>query len=78
MTPFGQLQFPNHILHIYISCLLDTRYQHPLDETHLDAVRVLIEPRGFHPSTSTSGARRSDAPTSDKDKQICFVLLPRT
>ena len=38
----------------------------PLDETHLDVVRGLIELRGFHPSASTSGARRSDAATSDK------------
>ena len=50
----------------------------PLDETHLDSVRGLIELRGFHPSTSTSGARRSDAATSDKDKQICFMLMSRT
>ena len=50
----------------------------PLDETHLDAVRGLIELRGFHPSASTSGACRSDAATSDKDKQICFMLMPRT
>ena len=33
----------------------------PLDETHLDAVRGLIELRGLHPSASTSGARQSDA-----------------
>ena len=50
----------------------------PFDETHLDAVRGLIELRGFHPSASTSGARRSDADTSDKDKQICFMLMPKT
>ena len=50
----------------------------PLDETHLDTVRGLIELRGFHPSASISGARRSDAATPDKDKQICFVLIPRT
>ena len=40
----------------------------PLDETHLDAVRKLIELRGFHPSASISGARWSDAVMSDKDK----------
>ena len=50
----------------------------PLDETPLDAVKGVIELRGFHPSTSTSGARRSDAATSDKDKQICFMLMSRT
>ena len=50
----------------------------PLDETHLDAVRGLIQLRGFHPSASTSGARWSDAATSDKDKQICLSTLPRT
>ena len=50
----------------------------PLDETHLDAVRGLIELRGFHPSVSTSRTRRSDAAMSDKDKQICFVIMPRT
>ena len=50
----------------------------PLDETHLDAVTGLIELRGFHPSASTSGARRSEAATSDKDKQICFLIMPRT
>ena len=49
-----------------------------LVETHLDAVRGLIELRGFNPSASTSGARRSDAATSDKDKQICFMLISRT
>ena len=48
------------------------------NETHLDAVRELIELRGFHPSASTSGARRSDAATSDKDKQICLSTLLRT
>ena len=54
------------------------RKQHPLDETHLDAVRGLIELRGFYPNVSTSRARRSDAATFDKGKQICFVLMPRT
>ena len=38
----------------------------------------LIELRGFHPSASTGGARRSDVATSDKDKQICFMLMLRT
>ena len=49
-----------------------------LDEIHLDVVRGLIELRGFHPDASTSGVRRSDADTSDKGKQICFMLMPRT
>ena len=49
-----------------------------LDETHLDAVRELIKLRGFHISASTARAFRSDAATSDKDKQICFVLMART
>ena len=39
----------------------------PLDETYFDAVRGLIELRGFYPSASTSRARRNDAATSDKD-----------
>ena len=52
--------------------------QLPLDETHLDMVRGFIELRGFHPSAATIGARRSDAATSDKDKQICFMLMPST
>ena len=39
-----------------------------IDETHPDAERGLIELIGFHPSASTSGARRSDATTSDKGK----------
>ena len=51
------------------------RYQLLLDETHLGTVKGLIELRGFHPSASTSGARWSDAATSDKDKQICFMLM---
>ena len=51
---------------------------YPLDETHLDAVRGLIELWGFDPRASKSRARRSDKATSDKDKQICFVLMPRT
>ena len=33
----------------------------PLDETYFDAVRRLIELRGFYPSASTSRARRKDA-----------------
>ena len=32
----------------------------------------------FRSSASKSRARRSDAAASDKDKQICFVLMPRT
>ena len=48
---------------------VDLYKQDTLDETHLDAVRGLIELRGFHPSASTSGPRRSDAATIDKDKQ---------
>ena len=51
---------------------------HTNSTTHLDAVRGLIQLRGFHPNASTSGARRSDAATSDKDKQICLSTLPRT
>ena len=39
----------------------------PLDETHLDVVRRLIELRGFHPSASTSRVCRSDTATSDMD-----------
>ena len=35
---------------------------------NLDAVRWLIELRGFHLSALTSGDRRSDAATSDKEK----------
>ena len=31
-----------------------------------------------HAIASTSGARRSDAATSDKDKKICLSTLPRT
>ena len=54
------------------------RSQHQLDETNLETVRGLIKLRGFHPSATTSRARRSDAATSDKDKQIRFVLMPRT
>ena len=50
----------------------------PLDETHVDVVRGLIELRGFRPSASKSRARRSDAFTSDKDKQIYLVLMPGT
>ena len=50
----------------------------PFDETHLDTVKGLIETRDFYPSASTSRARWSDAATSDKDKQICFMLMPRT
>ena len=50
----------------------------PLDETLIDAVRGLIVLKGFRPSISKSRARRSHAATSDSDKQICFVLMPRT
>ena len=47
-----------------------------LDETRLDAVRGLIELRGFRPSASKDRACQSDVTTSEKDKQICFVLMP--
>ena len=61
-----------------ILTMLMQHLQHPRNETHLDAVRGLIKLRGFHPSASTSGARRSDGATSDKDKQICLSTLLRT
>ena len=50
---------------------------HPLDGTHLVAVRGLIH-QEVPTSASTSGARRSDAATSDKDKQIYLSTLLRT
>ena len=49
---------------------------HPLDVTHLVAVRGLIH-QEVSTSASISGARRSDAATSDKDKPICLSTLPR-
>ena len=48
-----------------------------LDGTHLVAVRGFIH-QEVPTSVSTSGARRSDAATSDKDKQICLSTLTRT
>ena len=50
----------------------------PSMKTHLDAVREFIKPRGFRPSASVIRARQNDAATADKDKQICFMLMPRT
>ena len=50
----------------------------PLDETLLDVMTRLIEQRGFRPSASKSRACQSNVATSDKDKQICFVLMSRT
>ena len=35
---------------IIIIIIRGVHHQHPLDETHLDAVRGLILPRGFHPA----------------------------
>ena len=49
----------------------------PLDGTHLVAVGGLIH-QEVPTSGSASGARRSDAAMSDKDKQICLSTLPRT
>ena len=49
----------------------------PLDENQFDVVRGLIKLRCFHPSASKSRAFQSDAATSDKDKQIYFMLMPR-
>ena len=49
----------------------------PLDGTHLVAVRGFIH-QEVPTSASTSGAHRSNAATSDKDKQICLSTLPRT
>ena len=48
-----------------------------LDRTDLVAVRGLIH-QEVPTSASTSGARRSNATTSDKGKQICLSTLPRT
>ena len=48
-----------------------------LDGTHLVAVRGLIHQEA-PTSAPTSEARRSDAATSDKDKEICLSTLPRT
>ena len=62
--------------HVKLSNIL-LRKQHPLDGTHLVAVRGLIQ-EVVPTSASTSGARRSNAATSDKDKQIYLSTLPRT
>ena len=51
--------------------------QHLLDGTHLVAGRGLIH-QEVPTSASTSGARQSDAATSDKDKQICLSTFSRT
>ena len=67
--------FKQNYAHIYLTAVTTAV---PLDETHLDAVRGLIQLQGFHPSASTSGARQSDAAMSDKAKQICLSTLPRT
>ena len=48
-----------------------------LNGTHPVAVRGLIH-QDVPTSASTSGACRSNAATSDKDKQICLSTLPRT
>ena len=48
----------------------------PLDGTHLVTVRGLIHQEV--PTSASSGARRSDAATSDKDKKICLSTLLRT
>ena len=65
-----------HVKYLIKSILIQE--YHPLDETHLDAVRGLTQLRGFHPSASTSGDSPSDAATSSKDKQICLSTLLRT
>ena len=52
----------------------------PLDETHLDAVRGLIELKGFHPSVSTSRARRSlylHNPTGESVRNFCEGVYSR-
>ena len=78
MNTFHAVVNDSHIFSIFWHQLFFITIPLPLDETHLDAVRWLIELRGLHPSASTSGDRRSDAATSDKDKQTCFILMPRT
>ena len=53
--------------------------EHKQPVTNMQAKYVTTPPpRGFRPSASTSRARQSDVATSDKDKQICFMLMPRT
>ena len=51
--------------------------QHPLDETHFDAVRGLLTEK-FHPSASTRRGHRSDTGTVDQSKRNFFMLMPRT
>ena len=53
-------------------CIRVLRYQSPSMKPTLTCRN------GFRPRSSIGRAHLSDAATSDKDKQICFLLVPRT
>ena len=48
---------------------------HPLDGTHLDAVRGLIPTKRFHPSASTKRAQLSVAATTVRSANL-FNIMP--
>ena len=62
---------------IYIPQVLKkyvVRTQHPLDITHLDAVRRLIQTKRFHPSASTKRAQLSVATTTVRSTDLFNVM----
>ena len=59
------------------SCRLVRREVSPLTNPPWRSEGPYLTKR-FHPSASIGRACQSDAATSDKDKQILFMLIPRT
>ena len=58
----------NNLLEVHFTLLV------PLDGTHLDAVRVLIPTKRFHPSTSTKRAQLSVAATTVRSTDLFNIM----
>ena len=63
-----------HILNINKQCSFQIETNHPLDETHLDAVRGLIQTKRFRPSASTKRAQLSVAATTVRSTDLFNIM----
>ena len=54
--------------------IIQSRQQHPLDGTYLDAVRGLIPTKRFHPSASTKRAQLSVAATTVRSTDLFNIM----
>ena len=61
-----------------IFTVTELRKHFPLDETHLDAVRGLILPRGFHPAHQQVELVRAMRLRSTRTYRSAYCFMPRT